>query len=661
LSAATIPLAALRADLDDGWPPGARWITTGGVSGAILEQPVGSRLSFPLRAGGQKLRLRGRVEIGGEKRGPARVRVRVATIDRAGVETLLWSGGQRRLGRRRHSSDARLDASFEILGSADLIFSSIGPEGERVLWSELEILVDGTTAGDAPELAPSPPAPLRPAAEGHGEGERRQPLFSVLTPVHNPPLAILEETIGSVLAQSCEDWELCLVDDGSTDPQVRETLRRSVAADPRIRMLRRETAGGIATATNAALEMARGEYVALLDHDDVLLPDALAHVAAVLRERPETDMLYSDEELFEVGAPTHTFAKPHWSPDLLRSQMYTCHLGVYRRSLAEAIGGFRTEFDGSQDYDFALRLTERTNRVVHIPRVLYRWRAHAGSTAGSAQAKPAAYPAARRAIAEHLERMGVDAEVHFGHWQGIYRVVHRLPPDARIAVGIVGDPSEEEVKELIEAVEDEATSGVSDARIVVADDVRTAAQECADADAIVLCEGAVEPLTRFWLARLAGFALQPGVAAVGARTLAPDGRVEHGGIAIEAGLPVPIMFSDGAGDPGPLGIGLLPANVAAVAGLVAFAAEVLHQLGGLEAELGELAVADYCLRGLSAGMRVVSAPDVLVRRSGRPGAANDLQALASFQRRWSSEFATDPYFDLSVGWPGVETVPTGSG
>jgi GT2 family glycosyltransferase len=658
LPAGGIPLAILRADLDQGWPAGARWSTSGGLGGAVLEQPVGARLAFRLRAEGARLRLRGDLELAAGGRRQARVRVRVSTLDRSGAETPVWARTLRKLRGRNLPSRRRLDADFEIAEEAVLVLSASGPGGETVRWSGAEIAFE-----DAPrEELPSTPPPSQPAAAAKGgAGEPGRPRFSVLTPVHDPPLELLEETIASVLGQSFEDWELCLVDDGSSNPEVRKALRRSADADSRIHLLRRESAGGIATATNAALEMAAGEFVALLDHDDLLLPDALASVDAALGARPDADMAYSDEELIEEGGVGFTFAKPHWSPDLLRSQMYTCHLGVYRRSLAQEIGGFRSEFDGSQDYDFALRISERTDRVVHIPRVLYHWRAHAGSTAASTQAKPSAYPAARRAIAQHLERTGVDADVHFGPWQGIYRVVHRVPPSAQVAVGIVAEAEGEAVKRLLAAVREETGSGLANPQVTVAATVAEAAERCSGADAIVLCEGAVEPLTRYWLARLAGFALQPGVAAVGARTLAPDGRVEEAGAAVEAGLPVPIMYATGAGDPGPLGIGLLPANVSTLGGVVAFGGETFRGLGGLDEEAGHLAVADYCLRALSAGLRIVSTPDVLLRRCGRGGAVNDLAELERFRRRWAAEFARDSYFDLSVEWPGVGATAAGSG
>jgi len=646
-----IPLAALRADLEGGWPAGTRWTTSAGVAGAILEQPVGTRVAFRIHAGDRRLRLTGSVLGAGADGARAKVRASLAVLEAGKEERAVWQGSCRGLGGGHLRPTRRLSAGFEIADEAQLLLAATGPAGARVLWRGIEIGLEGTD-----EEGPfSAPVREQDAAEERPTAAEARPRFSILTPVHDPPVAILEQTIDSVLAQSHEDWELCLVDDGSHDPRVRETLRRYADGDPRVRLAVRETAGGIAAATNAALEMAGGEFVALLDHDDLLLPDALAQVDEVLRRHPDADMAYSDEEMFEEGGTSFVFAKPHWSPDLLRSQMYTCHLGVYRHSLAVAIGGFRSEFDGSQDFDFALRFTERSERVVHIPRVLYRWRAHLGSAAADVQAKPAAYPAARRAIAEHLRRTGVEADVHFGPWQGVYRVVHRLPAEVKVAVALVGeDNSSEALERLASAATDDTSSGAPGTRVLSAATPAAALEECADTDVVILCDGAVEPLTRFWLARLAGFAWQAGVAAVGAKTLAPDGRVERGALAVDRGLPLPLMYAGGAGDPGPLGIGLLPANVAAVDGVVAVPVTRAHRLGGLGQGPGNMALADYCLRADSAGLRVVFAPDVLLRRTGGHTPANDLLALNAFRSRWAREFPADPYFDLSAGWPGVE-------
>ncbi len=644
MPAAAIPLATLRVDLDRGWPPGTRWVSAGGPAAADLRHPVGTTVAFPLRSSG-RLRLRGRAAFAAPAPGLAGSRLRVSVRDADG-ERRIWSGTQRRLGGRVVPGFLRLAAELSARGEAELLLAADGPADGEAIWSGLA-LEPAAAAATAPPS--SPPARSQPLDAG---AKAVKPLFSVLTPVHDPPLDILEAMVDSVLGQTFADWELCLLDDGSRDPAVRAALQRFAAADSRIHLGRHEQAGGISAATNAALAMAGGEYVALLDHDDLLVPDALAQVAAVLAERPETDMVYSDEEQFGAGT-THVFAKPHWSPELLRSQMYVCHLGVYRRRVAEEAGGFRSEFDGSQDFDFALRVSERTDRVVHIPRVLYRWRAHAGSAAGSVQAKPAAYPAARRAIADHLERTGVEGEVHFGPWQGIYRVVHRPRPGTRVAVRIVDPSGGEEAAPLLASLADEGACGIA-AEATVAPTLGAALATPGGADVVVVCEEAVEPLTRLWLARLAGFAQQPGVAAVGARTLAPGGRVERSGLAFDDGLPVPLLLGAGAGDPGPLGVGLLPSNAAAVGGVVAVASETLSRLGGIEAGLADLALPDLCLRGVAAGMRVVSAPDVLLRRRAPRPPANDLDAMLAFRARWAGEFSSDPYFDLDTTWPSYD-------
>ena len=212
---------------------------------------------------------------------------------------------------------------------------------------------------------------------------------------------MLEEAIASVRAQTFTHWELCLVDDGSTDPEIIAALQRHAASDPRIHLTRRDTAGGISAATNAALHIATGDYIALLDHDDTLTPDALQHVADTIAAQPDLDMIYSDEDVVGDAGAVERHPKPGWSPEHMAALMYTCHLGVYRRSLAVELGGFQSRFDGCQDYDFVLRLIERTDRIAHIPRILYHWRAHATSTAGG-DAKPYAYLAQPAAIAEHL-------------------------------------------------------------------------------------------------------------------------------------------------------------------------------------------------------------------------------------------------------------------
>jgi O-antigen biosynthesis protein len=248
------------------------------------------------------------------------------------------------------------------------------------------------------------PADLKRLAETL-EWLPHQPLISVIIPVYNTPEVFLREAIESVISQIYPHWELCIADDASTKAHVRPILEQYQARDHRIKVTFREQNGHISHCSNSALELATGEFIALLDHDDLLSPDALYEVALLLNRQPTADMIYSDEDkLDEQGRLKDPFFKPDWCPDSFLTRMYTCHLGVYRRSIITAIGGFRAGFEGSQDYDLVLRFTEQTNNIFHIPKILYHWRIHNQSAASGSEAKPYAYSAAEKALTEALVR-----------------------------------------------------------------------------------------------------------------------------------------------------------------------------------------------------------------------------------------------------------------
>ena len=263
------------------------------------------------------------------------------------------------------------------------------------------------------------------------------PLFSVVTPVYNPSVQHLRATIASVRQQTCGDWEWILVDDASPDEQVREVLREAATEDARIRLIERETNGHIVAASNDGIAAARGEFIVLLDHDDLIVPRALAAMKRAIEDEPAADYLYSDEnKVDEKGGYYAPFRKPPWSPERLRGQMYTSHLSVLRTSLVRQVGGFHQGFDGSQDHDLVLRVTERARRVVHVPKVLYHWRAVAGSAAADPDAKPYAWIAGQKAVQAHMDRIGQAATVHLGPVPGTYRLERELDPDVRVSVVI---------------------------------------------------------------------------------------------------------------------------------------------------------------------------------------------------------------------------------
>ena len=263
------------------------------------------------------------------------------------------------------------------------------------------------------------------------------PLFSVVTPVYAPPLEVLADTIASVRAQDHDDWEWVLVDDVSPDPEVRRMIAAAAAEDPRIRLVEREVNGHIVAASNDAVAAACGEFLVFLDHDDLLTPDALSVMAREIEATPDVDYLYSDEDkIGDDGTHFGRFAKPDWSPERLRGQMYTSHLSVMRTSLVREVGAFREGFDGSQDHDLALRVGERARRVIHVDQVLYHWRAVAGSAAADINAKPYADDAGRRAVQDHLDRVGIAGTVHGGREPGRYVIERHLDPDLLVSVVI---------------------------------------------------------------------------------------------------------------------------------------------------------------------------------------------------------------------------------
>ena len=260
-----------------------------------------------------------------------------------------------------------------------------------------------------------------------------RPVISILMPVYNTDRRFLERAISSVRAQLYPHWELCISDDASSNPVTRKVIEQFAKSDKRIRVFYRDHNGHISANSNCALSMASGEFVALMDDDDELPEHALFWVAHEIADHPEVDLIFTDEDkIDEHGVRFSPYFKSDWNPALILSQNCFSHLGVYRRSLVERVGGFRTGFEGSQDHDLVLRCSELTSpeRIRHIPRVLYHWRARSGSTAVSGAEKPYAWQAGARAIQEHLQRQSVEAKVEPA-LSGCYRVEYQpnhLPP-----------------------------------------------------------------------------------------------------------------------------------------------------------------------------------------------------------------------------------------
>src|SRR4029453_5346585 len=481
------------------------------------------------------------------------------------------------------------------------------------------------------------------------------PRFSIVTPVYDPPADVLGAMLRSVANQSFDDWELCLVDDCSTQPHVRQILKQAAAGDNRVRVTYRAGNGGIVAASNDALTMASGEFVALLDHDDELHTDALRLVDEAITGEPDTDYVYTDEDkIDEAGRRAYTFLKPDWSPERLRTQMYTCHLSVLRRSLVDDVGGFRAEFNGSQDWDLVLRVTERARRVVHVPVVLYHWRMLSTAAPGAGRgAKPWAYEAGARAIQAHCDRTGVEAVAeHDTEFSGIYHLLPRLRPQPPVSIviptgGQVRDVHGELVVLVTRCVESIVkTSTYDNFEIFCVVDERTDSGILRDVRDIangrlqvVACPGPfnfserintgvlasggehvlllnddIEVVTPDWLERMVMYSQLPEVGAVGAKLLFGDDCLQHAGVILNEVGPGHIYRKFHRDHGGYFNMLKVANNFQAVTGACLMSRRaVFDEVGGLSMlfplNFNDI---DYCLKLREQHLRAVVDPDTIL-------------------------------------------------
>jgi GT2 family glycosyltransferase len=480
--------------------------------------------------------------------------------------------------------------------------------------------------------------------------------FSVITPVWETPADVLEAMLRSVRRQGFADWEHVLVDDSSAQPHVREALERAAREDSRVRVHFRAENGGIVAASNDALGLAEGEFLALLDHDDALHPDALALVDQAIVANPEADYVYTDEDkIDEAGHHGAPFFKPDWSPERMRTQMYTCHLSVLRRSLVEEVGGFDSEFEGSQDWDLVLKVTERARAVLHVPRVLYHWRTLPTSAAGGGEtAKPWAFEAGTRAVQAHCERTGVPAEmVRDEGWPGVYHLEPRLRSDPLVSIVIPTACRTREVRyervvlveHCVRSIVETSTYGNfeivcvvdadSDPRTLAA--LREAGGERlklvtwdapfnfsakinrgavhSEGELLLILNDDMEVVTADWIERLVMYAELPGVGAVGAKLIWEDGRLQHAGILFENGGYPGHIYRGFAGDFNGYSNNVLVAQnyLAVTAACMMTPRETFDRVGGFSTTFPlNYNDMDYCLKLRADGRRIVYDPDTIL-------------------------------------------------
>jgi O-antigen biosynthesis protein len=390
------------------------------------------------------------------------------------------------------------------------------------------------------------------------------PRISVIVPVYNVKAAYLNACVESVLAQYYDNWELCLCDDASTDLHVKPLLRSFARRDDRIKAIFREKNGHIAAATNSALAIATGEYVAFLDNDDVITPNALAEMVLAIDKEPEADVLYSDVDNIDASGRRRLIPhfKPDWSPDTLMSCMYLIHLLVMRRSLVAEVGGFREGFDGSQDYDLALRVTEKARKIIHIPKILYHWRLiPTSTTARGMEAKPYAIDAAIRAKQEALARRGLEGRIVYDRRIEQSRVHYSIKGIPLVSIIIPTRNHLEDVSRCVSSIieksvyrrfeillvdngSDEPKAVEGFAMLAETHTIRVIREECpfnfsllcnrgareARGEYLLFLNNDTEVLSPEWLERMLALAQLGHVGAVGARLLYPNGTIQHSGI-----------------------------------------------------------------------------------------------------------------------------------
>ena len=525
------------------------------------------------------------------------------------------------------------------------------------------------------------------------------PKISLIVPVYRTPETFLREMIESVRCQTYGNWQLCIADGSAWEEGAQENtatarvLAEYAAKDSRIVYTVLDENRGISGNTNAALALADGDYIALLDHDDLLEDTALFEVVSKLQETPY-DILYTDEDKTDMRAKVYyePHFKPDFSPDLLRSNNYICHLFAAKKEIADRVGGFREVYDGSQDYDFILRCTEYASSIGHIPKALYHWRCHPESTAANQESKMYCYEAGKRAIADHLERTGLNGEVVMLPHLGFYKVRYARQKDPLVSILIPNKDQKDTLQRCVESIRDKSTYPNYEILIIENNSTEEktfayyrelekdpgirvitwegpfnysginnfgAAQ--AAGEYLILLNNDTEVLSCDWIEEMLSDCMREDVVAVGSRLLYPDGKVQHAGVVIGlGGVAGHVFWRNNADDPGYFGRAMIRQDYSAVtAACLMVSAADYAEVGGLDETL---AVAfndiDFCLRLRETGKLIVWNPDAVLFHHESLSRGEDstadkqrrfLKESELMHERWAAYYETgDPYYNPNL-------------
>ena len=510
------------------------------------------------------------------------------------------------------------------------------------------------------------------------------PWISIITPAYNTDERWLRKAIVSVIRQIYPRWELCIADDASTDPKVREILAEHASKDNRIKVKYLQRNEGIAGASNAALASASGDFAGFLDHDDELTPDACFEAVKVINENPEVDYIYSDEDkLDEYGRRLNVFFKPDWSPDTHLSMNYIPHFSVVRMSLLREVGGLRKGFDGSQDYDFLLRVTEKARRIHHIRKPLYGWRMVTGSAAADPVAKPYSHDAGKRAIADALRRRRIEAEVDDGRFPNSYRVRYKILGQPLVSIII---PTKDNIDLLSRCVESiRRISTYPNREVIIIDHqsneeethtylrslkdcrvfrfegkfnfsrINNFGAEHAKGDHLVFLNNDTEVISPDWIEAMLEHSQRPEIGAVGAKLIHPDGHLLHAGDIVGLGGVANHAFCGMPSEsPGYFGLAQIVRNCSCVtAACMMVRRNVFEELLGFDERLRiEYGDVDFGLRCGAKGYRVVYTPYAVlshVEGGTRGVGKTNPPDGEEFTRRWRHLLRDgDPYYNPNL-------------
>lgn len=510
----------------------------------------------------------------------------------------------------------------------------------------------------------------------------KQPCFSIVVPLYKTQEKYLKELVESIKGQTYSNWELCLSDGSGGDSPLKEILKELEHSDSRIKVISSKESLQIAENTNAAIDIATGDYIVFADHDDILSVDALYECTKCINENQEVDMIYSDED--KVSMDGQTYFEPHFKPDLnmdlLCSVNYFCHLVVVKRQLLEQAGKLNGEYNGAQDYDFVLRCVENTDAVYHIPKILYHWRAHMDSTAENPESKRYAFEAGRRAIQKHYERIGLkDAYVEETAYPGTYRTRYKYADKPKVSiiideitkkellgktlqsikandypdyeVIIVDCTEKKEIEKFVEKYQDKRIRVKRGEKIWTAAKRKNEGAGCAEGEYLIFLAGNAEYADKEGISELVSVAMRSDVGVVGTRSYYKNGTVEHAGCVIGMNGTAGSLFEHTLrGENGYFSHIVTQMQYSAVAGACMMVKkDIFEKVNGFDEDYkGELGKVDLCLKIRNKHMSVVYNPYVKVMRWSN-GLRNNENDEKLFKKQWAEILEKDdPYYNKNL-------------